>query len=56
MGKEENKDVNEVKEAKEDVKEKPASQNEDVSDEELEAASGGFNTKTGIRDKNRVDN
>ena len=50
MCKDENK---EVKEVKEDVKEKPATQNEDVSDEELEAASGG---KSGVMDKNRKDN
>lgn len=49
MGKEEK---NVAKEVTEEVKETPESQSEEVSDEELEAVSGG---KSGIRDKNRTD-
>ena len=46
----------EKKEVKEELKEKPVPQNEDVSDEELEATAGGMIPKAGIKDKNRVDN
>ena len=49
MNKEEKKVT---EEATEEVKETPESQSEEVSDEELEAVSGG---KFGIRDKNRTD-
>ena len=48
-----NKEEKKVTEqATEEVKETPESQSEEVSDEELEAVSGG---KSGIRDKNRTD-
>lgn len=53
MGKEEKNVAKEVtEEVTEEVKETLESQSEDVSDEELEAISGG---KSGIRDKNRAD-
>jgi hypothetical protein len=45
----------EMKEVKEELKEKQVPQIEDVSDEELEATAGGMG-KIGIKDKNRVDN
>ena len=50
MSEEKNKDA--AEEVKEEVKQSPELNEEDVSDEELSATAGG---KTGVTDRNRID-
>ena len=50
MSEEKNKNV--AEEVKEEIKESPEPKEEDISDEELDATSGGW---CGVTDRNRID-